>query len=259
MHCVIAVPARLESTRLPEKIRAKIGDKPMFQWVLEACARANQPKGLALCTDSNELCEEANALGFNAIYTQGEFESGTDRIASVLDELISLGEGDLNSTAIINVQGDQPFIDPEIIDKICLRLGQGKESPDVVTPIYRLDQAAIHNPDKVKVVISHRGEAIYFSRNAIPYIRDIELDSWVQHHNYWGHVGIYGYKATTLKTWPKLNCSTLEKAEKLEQLRLVQCGVRIGTVEVSGEPLSVDTLEDLEKARCLIRTNKSIN
>jgi len=252
MHCIVAVPARLESSRLPNKVLADIAGKPMLRWVLEGCGRAQLPRAVVLCTDSPELVNQANAWGFDALLTSPACESGSERIASVAAELVArAGGADPNQTLVINVQGDQPFIDPAVIDAMATEFAQRTPAPQVLTPVYRMGASKLHNPNVVKTLLAADGRALYFSRSAIPHVRGIEPEHWHAHAPYWGHVGLYGYRADVLQRWNELPHSPLEQIEKLEQLRLIEAGIEIGSFTVAEESLSVDTAEQLEQARSI--------
>lgn len=251
LPCVVAVPARLESNRLPGKVLADIGGKPMLQRVLEGCAAAQTPAAVVLCTDSAPVAERARSWGFQALLTSPACESGSERIASVADQLIALGGGGAEATLIINVQGDQPFIDPAVIDAMGVEFNRRTPTPEVLTPVYRMGAEKVHNPNVVKTLLAADGRALYFSRSAVPHVRGVDPEQWPQHASYWGHVGIYGYRADVLQRWDALPYSPLEHTEKLEQLRLIEAGIQIGTFKVEGESLSVDTAEQLEQARAI--------
>jgi 3-deoxy-manno-octulosonate cytidylyltransferase (CMP-KDO synthetase) len=252
MRFVVAVPARLESSRLPNKVMADIGGRPMLQRVLERCGLARRPAAVVLCTDSEALIERAAAWGFPALLTAAACSSGSDRIASVVDRMVALAGGgpeDHADTVILNVQGDQPFIDPATIDAMAKVFEQRQPVPEVLTPVYRMGPDKVHDPNVVKTLVSADGRALYFSRSAIPHVRGVDPADWHAHAPYWGHVGIYGYRADVLARWPHLPLSPLEEIEKLEQLRLLEAGIGIGTFAVEGESLSVDTAAHLEQAR----------
>jgi 3-deoxy-manno-octulosonate cytidylyltransferase (CMP-KDO synthetase) len=156
---------------------------------------------------------------------------------------------------VINVQGDQPFIDPSIIDQMCTVFEQRTPVPAVVTPIYRLPPEKLSNPDAVKVVVGSTPRALYFSRAAVPFVRGSNPEQWAAAHVHWGHVGIYGYRREILTEWSRLAPSPLEEAEKLEQLRLLDNGIIVETYEISpksSDTLSVDSPADLERARHLL-------
>ncbi len=253
MHCVVAVPARLESSRLPGKVLADIGGKAMLQRVLEGCAAAQAPAAVVLCTDSQDLLDRAASWGFEALLTSPSCESGSERIASVAEQLVARGGGNPADTLIINVQGDQPFIDPAVIDAMAAEFASRTPTPEVLTPVYRMGANKVHNPNVVKTLLAADGRALYFSRSAIPHVRGVDPEHWHAHAPYWGHVGIYGYRADVLMCWTELPHSPLEQTEKLEQLRLIEAGIQIGSFPVEGESLSVDTAEQLEEARTIAK------
>lgn len=223
----------------------------MIQRVLERCAKASSPKAVVLCTDSQALVEQAASWGFDALLTSASCKSGSERLASVVDQLVILAGGSKNNTLIINVQGDQPFVDPQVIDKMIDQFRMSIPTPEVLTPIYEMLPEKIHNPNVVKTLIAADGRALYFSRSALPHVRGVEAEQWHAHTTFWGHVGIYGYRADVLKRWCELPESHLENLEKLEQLRLIEAGIQIGTFLVEGESLSVDTEVQLELARAI--------
>ena len=252
---VVAVPARLQSSRLPNKVLADIGGKPMIQRVLERCREASSVDAVVLCTDSRQLQELAERLGFRVLMTSPDCSSGSERIASVADDLMALAWGDQSplaeQTAIINVQGDQPFIDPAVIEAMVLEFQRRDPVPAVVTPVYGLKPETVHNPNVVKTLLAHDGRALYFSRSAIPHVRDVDPKEWHHHTTFWGHVGMYGFRGNVLAAWNQLPASPLEDLERLEQLRLIEAGHTIATFEVEGTSLSVDTNEQLEQARAI--------
>ena len=253
---VVAVPARLQSSRLPNKVLADIGGKPMIQRVLERCREATAVQAVVLCTDSTELQEMAEGWGFPVLMTAASCSSGSERIASVAQELMALVWGEspavAEQTAVINVQGDQPFIDPSVIDAMVAEFKRLDPVPAVVTPVYRLKPETVHNPNVVKTLLAHDGRALYFSRSAIPHVRDVDPADWHRHTNYWGHVGMYGFRGDVLAAWDQLPPSPLEDLERLEQLRLIEAGHTIATFPVAGTSLSVDTAEQLEQARSMV-------
>ena len=254
--CVVAVPARLQSSRLPNKVLADIGGKPMIQRVLERCRESTEVDTVVLCTDSQELQQRAAAWGFPVLMTAESCSSGSDRIASVADALMALGWGEAtpvaDQTAVINVQGDQPFIDPQVIDAMAAEFRRLDPVPAVVTPVYGLKPETVHNPNVVKTLLAHDGRALYFSRSAIPHVRDVDPSEWHRHTTFWGHVGMYGFRGDVLAAWNQLPASPLEDLERLEQLRLIEAGLTIATFEVQGTSLSVDTADQLEQARAMV-------
>ena len=262
--CAVAVPARLASKRLPNKVLMDIGGKPMIQCVLEQCSKAKSIDEVILCTDSQELKDIGEELGYKVLLTKKNCESGTDRIASKTIDIVSYVWGThiseelsfqdkVDRTIIINVQGDQPFINPVLIDETFKKLKTKKYSSEIVTPIYKLPASNIHNPNVVKTLIRKDGTVIYFSRTAIPHIRDVQIDKWHLHATYWGHAGIYGFTAGMLLKWREISNSKLEKTEKLEQLRLIDAGYEISTFVADEECLSIDTEEQLAIARSKVK------
>ena len=254
--CVVAVPARLQSSRLPNKVLADIGGQPMIQRVLERCRQARSVEAVVLCTDSSELQARAEGWGFPVLMTAESCSSGSERIASVAQSLMALAWGDAapvaEETAVINVQGDQPFIDPAVIEAMAKEFQSRDTVPAVVTPVYGLKPESVHNPNVVKTLLAHDGRALYFSRSAIPHVRDVAEAEWHQHTTYWGHVGMYGFRGDVLAGWDQLPASPLEDLERLEQLRLIEAGLTIATFPVQGTSLSVDTAEQLEQARAMV-------
>ena len=266
LRCVVAVPARLESSRLPNKVLADIGGQPMIYWVLHQCAKALGPSLVVLCTDSQHLCEMADSWGFPVLMTSPSCTSGSERIASVTDKLVALAWGEdeslwdsqtrvqrLGSTVVINVQGDQPLLDPDVVTAMVNHFVSINPVPAVVTPVYKLSPDSIHNPAVVKTLLAHDGRALYFSRSALPHIRDVDISQWHRQTDYWGHVGMYGFRADVLAAWDDLPPSPLEDLERLEQLRLIEAGHLISTFKVDTISLSVDTEAQLEQARAIHR------
>ena len=253
---VVAVPARLQSSRLPGKVLADIGGKSMIQRVLERSSQAAGVDAVVLCTDSDLVQQLALDWGFPVLMTSQNCTSGSERIASVADSLIDLAWGDqevdAERTAVINVQGDQPFLDPAVIEAMVAEFQRRDSPPEVVTPVYVLSPATVHNPNVVKTVLARDSRALYFSRSAIPHVRDVDPADWHRHTTYWGHVGIYGFRGDVLKAWGQLPPSPLEDLERLEQLRLIEAGYTIATFPVAGTPLSVDTAEQLAQARAMV-------
>ena len=255
-RAVVAVPARLQSSRLPGKVLADIGGKSMIQRVLERSSQAAGVDAVVLCTDSDLVQQLALDWGFPVLMTSQKCTSGSERIASVADALMDLAWGDQEvdseRTAVINVQGDQPFLDPAVIEAMVAEFQRRDSPPEVVTPVYVLSPATVHNPNVVKTVLAHDSRALYFSRSAIPHVRDVDPADWHRHTTYWGHVGIYGFRGDVLQAWGQLPLSPLEDLERLEQLRLIEAGYTIATFPVAGTPLSVDTAEQLAQARAMV-------
>jgi len=228
-------------------VLADIGGKAMLQRVIEESAKAPSVSQVVLCTDSDEVASHAHTWGTRVIMTSPQCSSGSERIASVIEHI--------DADVVINVQGDQPFVDPAVIESMCQVFRQRTPTPAVVTPVYPLPAEKIDNPDAVKVVVGANHQALYFSRAAVPFVRGKERAEWLASRVHWGHVGMYGYRRDVLQRWSSLNASPLEEAEKLEQLRLLENGITIDTYEIVAQPrntLSVDSPADLETARRLV-------
>ena len=250
---VVAVPARLASSRLPGKVLAEIGGQPMLRHVLQRCRAAPGVAAVVACTDSPTVQAAAQGWGFEALLTAEHCSSGSERLASVVDALVAAGDAAPEHTLVINVQADQPLLDPALITALVAQAatGGGGWRP-VVTPVYALGPEKIHNPHVVKVLRGRDGQALAFSRSALPHVRGLPPEQWHQHTTYWGHVGIYGYRADVLAGWTALPASVLEPLEQLEQWRLMEAGIPITTFAVEGDCLSVDTPEQLEQVRQLL-------
>ncbi|MEX1324238.1 MAG: 3-deoxy-manno-octulosonate cytidylyltransferase [Synechococcaceae cyanobacterium] len=248
---VVAVPARLASSRLPGKVMADIGGQPMLRHVLERCRQARGVAAVFACSDSPTVLQACRDWGFSALSTPGSCSSGSERLAVVVEELVAAAGAAPEHTLVINVQGDQPLLEPAIIEAMAAEFAR-RGRPPVLTPVYRLAPEKVHDPNVVKVLRAGDGRAITFSRSALPHVRDLPPELWHQHASYWGHVGIYGYRGDVLAGWRALPPSALEELEKLEQLRLIEAGIPFATFEVQADCLSVDTAEQLEQARRLV-------
>jgi len=255
---VVAVPARLASSRLPGKVMADIGGRPMLRHVLERCRRADGVAAVLACSDSAEVLAAVRDWGFAGLATAEACSSGSERLASVLDQLVAAAGARPEHTLVINVQGDQPLLDPAIVAAMVVRA----EDPaggwlPVITPVYPLVAEKIHDPNVVKVLRASDGRAITFSRSALPHVRDLPPEQWPSRTTHWGHVGIYGYRADVLAGWSGLPLSPLEELEKLEQLRLIEAGIPIATFALEADCFSVDTPEQLEQARQLLAARQA--
>jgi 3-deoxy-manno-octulosonate cytidylyltransferase (CMP-KDO synthetase) len=244
MSAIVAIPARMESSRFPGKVLADINGHPMLWHVLQGVATAKKVSAVWVVTDSVEVQSAVTSWGAQALMTRPDCPSGTARIASVIDRL----EGE----TIINVQGDEPLISGVVIDIVVDALETS--GSNVATPIFRISESEdVFNQNLVKVVRDANGKALYFSRSAIPYVRDVEPLDWPSVTPFWGHVGVYAYRRQVLEDFYLLSGSPLEGAEKLEQLRLIEAGLSIQTVEVKYRSQGVDTPEDLEQVKKIIQ------
>lgn len=245
MKAIIVIPARLASSRLPRKVLADINGHPMLWHVYHRCLKATHIDAVHIATDSDEVAQIARQWGASVWMTDPHCASGTERIVAILDQLA----GDL----IVNVQGDQPLIEPAVIDQLVTTFAKQDPVPDIITPACPIENNKIFDPNVVKMVLRHDGYALYFSRHPVPYVRDAAENVWSEATPFWGHIGIYGYRRAVLEDYPHLPESPLEQAEKLEQLRFLQAGKTIFTFVTTYPPLSVDTPMDLEQARAQCR------
>lgn len=237
---IAVIPARLQSTRLPRKVLADLCGRPLLWHVWNRVIQARRLTGVYIATDAEEVCTAVEAWGGHVLLTSPDCQSGTERIASVLDEL----EGDF----ILNVQGDEPLVDACLLDEMVQIWEENRG--DLLTPVYKITEiATLLNPNIVKVVRSADGRALYFSRSPIPYVRDLPQERWFERNTFWGHVGIYGYRKQVLADYPSLAASPLESVERLEQLRFLEAGYHIRTLETAYHPIAVDTPADLEHVR----------
>ncbi|MFC1937083.1 3-deoxy-manno-octulosonate cytidylyltransferase [Chloroflexota bacterium] len=240
MEASIVIPARLASSRLPGKVLADIAGKPLVQHVYERAVKAAAHQVL-VATDSEEVCHAVAEFGGTAVLTDPDLPSGTARIAAIIDQI--------SSEVIVNVQADQPLVEPDLITQVAQRFSN--TAADIITPVWRITDAAdLFDAGIVKVVRGHDGRALYFSRSPIPFVRDAAISDWLRKATFWGHYGIYGYRRQVLVDFKScLPPSPLEEAEKLEQLRFLEAGYRIYTVETSYRQVAVDTAEDLARVR----------
>lgn len=238
------IPARYASSRLPAKALADIGGKPMVQRVYERASKCEELSKVVIATDHQEIFTKAQEFG-NVLMTSPDHQSGTDRCAEVLNKM-----EDENYDFVINIQGDEPFIDPKQISLLASCFGV---STQLATLVKKIDAAhTLFNPNTPKVLLNNHSEAIYFSRSTIPHLRNFDESDWLNKHTFYKHIGIYGYRADILKEITLLPQSTLELAESLEQLRWIENGYSIKVAITNIESMGIDTPEDLEKARRMV-------
>ncbi|WP_309383371.1 3-deoxy-manno-octulosonate cytidylyltransferase [Cerasicoccus frondis] len=239
----IVIPARLESSRLPGKVLLDLGGKPMLQWVWERAMAVKSAVEVVIATDSEEVSERALAWGAVVKMTPRECPNGTSRAAHLLAEL----QGDF----IINLQGDEPFMEPELLEALVqTRANAGGDVVTAVRPI--ANQEELFNHNIVKVARGGASRALLFSRATIPFVRDVPESDWLARQKFWAHIGVYGYTREALTRYPTLSAGELETTEKLEQLRFLEHGFDITVVETDYRSIGVDTMADLERARKLL-------
>lgn len=243
------IPARYASTRFPGKPLADILGKSMLQRVYEQSSQSKFLKRVVVATDDERIFDHVKSFGGDVVMTAEHHPSGTDRCwdaAQQIDEAFDY---------VINVQGDEPFIDPKQIDELASVLQDG--SIELATQMI-----AVNNYDmlvdkgEVKIVLNKNDEAMYFSRSIIPFIKNVDEKEWLDHHTYYRHVGMYAYRKDILEKITKLPVSSLEKAESLEQLRWIENGFKIKCVVTNYDSHCVDTPEDLEKAIQILKTKQ---
>lgn len=239
---LVVIPARLASTRLPNKPLADLGGKPLLQHTWERAAQMRTADRLIIATDAEEIRQVAEGFGAQVAMTSPDHPNGTARIASLLCE-------HMDADFILNVQGDEPFIEPQLLDELVERWRQTR--CELVTAVRPIDsEHELHNPNCVKAVRGQKGQALYFSRSAIPHLRGVEKGQWLDSGApYWAHIGVYGYTRAALSAYADMQPTLLEETEKLEQLRYLEHGFSMQTVVTRYRPLGIDTPEDLEEAR----------
>jgi 3-deoxy-manno-octulosonate cytidylyltransferase (CMP-KDO synthetase) len=233
------IPARYASSRFPGKPLVDIGGKSMIQRVYEQAKKCPSLTEVIVATDDGRIFDHITEFGGVAVMTSPEHQSGTDRCAEV-----ALQHPQYH--VVINIQGDEPFIDPEQITKVAACFTSGEvQLATLIKKIETLEE--LNNPNSPKVIINKHAEAIFFSRTPLPYLRGHEPTQWLKQFTFFKHIGIYGYRADILQEVTKLAISPLEKAESLEQLRWIENGYRIKVAETELETHAIDVPEDLKK------------
>ena len=233
------IPARYASTRFPGKALVDIAGKTMIQRVYEQSKKSAHLSDVIVATDDERIFDHVAGFGGKVVMTSADHQSGTDRCAEVA---LLHPQYDV----FVNIQGDEPFIDPEQISKLAACFTNA--STQIATLVKKVEnEQELFNINSPKVIINKLSEAVYFSRSPLPHIRGQDPHTWLNHFTYFKHIGIYGYRADVLQEITKLPVSPLEKAESLEQLRWIENGYHIKVAETELETYAVDTPEDLEK------------
>ena len=245
MKKIVVIPARLSSSRLPRKVLLDLKGKSVIQRVYEQVQKAKNIDDIYIATDSNEVLQECKKFTNNIILTSAGHQSGTDRIAEAIEKI--------DCDIVVNVQGDEPFIEPNLI----VELAQILENNEInmVSAMHKIKLVEeLKNPNVVKVIINKNYEALYFSRSTIPHHRD-EWETLLNHHKeipnglkFYRHLGIYGYKKDFLLKYIDMEMTYLERLEKLEQLRVLENGYKIKMIETNYNSIGIDTKDDYEKA-----------
>lgn len=241
MRIIAVIPARYASTRFPAKLMQDLGGKTVILKTYEAALSTKLFDDVFVVTDSDIIFEEIVSNGGQAIKSVKEHESGSDRIAEAIENL--------DVDIVVNVQGDEPFIDVDPLEKVIeVFKNDAAKQVDLASVMHEItNEDDINNPNNVKVVVDQNGFALYFSRSVIPYPREKNVGV-----HYFQHIGIYAFRKQALLDFYSLPVQSLEASEKLEQLRYLEFGKRIKMVETSHIGIGIDTPEDLEKARKMI-------
>lgn len=244
------IPARFASTRFPGKPLIDIQGKSMIQRVYEQAAKSRLLSLVVVATDDERIAQHVADFGGTAIMTAADHSSGTDRCWDALQQLNS------NIQYVINIQGDEPFIEPAQIDELALACKE--DNTELATQMIAVDRHEILvDRGEVKIVLNTNNEALYFSRNVIPFLKGVDEKNWHLHHTYYRHVGMYAYRKDILEKITRLPVSALEKAESLEQLRWIENGYKIKCVVTKYESHCIDTPEDIEKVLRLIESQRT--
>lgn len=240
MRILGIIPSRYSSTRFPGKSLADIAGKSMVQRVVEQIWLSELITNVVVATDDERIYDHVMDFGGKVCMTSTDHQSGTDRCLEALQ--LQVNDYDY----VINIQGDEPFIQPDQIDLLAKLLNGETQLATLIKPIKKSEQ--LFDPNVVKAIKATNGDAVYFSRNAIPFQRNSQPSEWLNHHTYYKHIGIYAYRTDTLGQITQLPISLFEKAESLEQLRWLENGYRIKTAITHHESIGIDTPEDLESA-----------
>jgi len=240
------IPARFASSRFPGKPLVDIAGKSMICRVYEQCRKSSSLDKVIVATDDQRIFDHVKGFGGDVLMTREDHPSGTDRCQEVADQFPEFG-------ICVNIQGDEPLIDPLQIDLLSACFAQQYVS--IATLVKKITSAEeLNNQNSPKVVLNNNMEAIYFSRAPIPFQRGLDHDFWLKNHTYFKHIGIYAYRSEVLSEITKLPVSDLEKAEALEQLRWIESGYKIQTAITDKESQAIDTPEDLAKLVTLLNS-----
>lgn len=246
MKFIAIIPARYASTRFPAKPLAMLGGKPIIQRVYERVSSVID--NTVVATDDERIKSAVEAFGGRVVMTSTHHRSGTDRCF----EAFTIAGAD--SDVIINVQGDEPFIDPSQLRSLMACFDD--PTTDIATLVKpftpEIGIEALRNPNSPKVVVGANHQALYFSRSVIPYLRGIDENEWLSHHTFYKHIGLYAYRADVLRQISAMPPGCLEQAESLEQLRWLEAGLAIKVGETNIETIGIDTPEDLARAEAFL-------
>jgi 3-deoxy-manno-octulosonate cytidylyltransferase (CMP-KDO synthetase) len=244
------IPSRYASKRLPAKPLVDLLGKPMVQHVYEQVKKASLLDRVVVATDDARIERAVQNFGGEVILTSPDIQSGSDRVAAVASQV--------DGGIFVNIQGDEPLIAPEMIDQV-IRLLLEDVLVSIGTLVREIDTAAdLTNPNVVKVVLNHQMYGLYFSRATIPYIRDeANVARWLERHTFYKHIGLYAFRREFLLHYAQVPTSDLEKAEKLEQLRILEAGYKIKTGITKFDSIPIDTPEDIDRVLTILRQTSS--
>ena len=249
MKIIGIIPARFASSRFPGKPLAKIGTKTMIQRVYEQVEKANLVNKTVVATDDERIFKHVQEFGGHVVMTKENHQSGTERCAEVIEKLKMNNE---SFDIVINIQGDEPFIAPELINNLA-NFSINNQHFEITTSAKKIsNEENLFNNNIVKVIKSNHSKALYFSRQTIPFIRGEAKENWLAKHDYFKHIGIYAFRTTTLLEIVNQPISSLEQLESLEQLRWLANDYSIGIMETDLETIGIDTKEDLERAAAFL-------
>jgi 3-deoxy-manno-octulosonate cytidylyltransferase (CMP-KDO synthetase) len=247
------IPARYASTRFPGKPLADIAGKSMIHRVYEQASSFLE--NVYVATDDDRIKKHVLDFGGKVIMTSADHRSGTDRCSEAAKTISDKERTGFD--VIINIQGDEPFIQAEQLRVLCSCFNE--KNTEIASLVKKINnEEDLVNPNIAKVILNNMQEAIYFSRSIIPFIRNVPQEKWLEKHTFFKHIGLYAYRYETLLKLTKLPPSSLEIAESLEQIRWIQNGFKIKIAETNTENLSIDTPKDLEKAIEYLRMNSSL-
>ncbi|HEX9744806.1 MAG TPA: 3-deoxy-manno-octulosonate cytidylyltransferase [bacterium] len=232
----VIIPARYAARRFPGKILYPIHGKPLVLWVIEGASKAESVSDVIVATDDTRIFDVVSDAGHDVRMTREDHQSGTDRVWEVAENL--------DTEWVLNLQGDEPLITPDVIDSFVQESITGET--EMATLVRKLDSSEADDPNRVKVVTSNNMDALYFSRSRIPYPRNVKTDQG-DTAEYWLHIGVYLYRRDVLEKFVGLKMGELEKVEGLEQLRALENGIKIKCVATSHEFLGVDSPDDVAR------------
>lgn len=247
MKTAVIIPSRYHSQRLPQKPLAMLRGMSLVERVFRRVEQASGIDSIHIATDHEEIAHHVKKFGGKVIMTSPECPSGTDRVAEAAKHLPS------DYSVVINVQGDEPLLQPEVVTRVA-EVMRDNYDVEIATPISPLLHAEdLANPAVVKVVLASNNDALYFSRQAIPFVRDEPVgDGWISRYQFQKHIGVYAYRREVLDKFVALGESSLEYTERLEQLRLLEAGYRIRCVPVQYDAVAVDTPEDVVRVEAIL-------